>query len=63
MKCSNVALWHLQALGFVLIARPEYMLEKDIGKILEATFSSSSDVRLKVIVSLDFYYNVYLYNK
>ncbi|BFG26567.1 hypothetical protein CerSpe_128410 [Prunus speciosa] len=38
----------LQALGFVLIARPEYMLEKDIGKILEATFSSSSDVRLKM---------------
>ncbi|CAB4305260.1 unnamed protein product [Prunus armeniaca] len=25
-----------------------YMLEKDIGKILEATFSSSSDVRLKM---------------
>ncbi|CAN6574662.1 unnamed protein product [Malus baccata var. baccata] len=38
----------LQALGFVLIARPEYMLEKDIGKIVEATFSSSSDVRLRM---------------
>ncbi|XP_058080840.1 sister chromatid cohesion protein SCC2 isoform X2 [Magnolia sinica] len=38
----------LQALGFVLIARPEYMLEKDIGKILEATLSSSSDARLKM---------------
>eukprot|EP00257_Ricinus_communis_P019908 XP_015579021.1 sister chromatid cohesion protein SCC2 [Ricinus communis] len=38
----------LQALGFVLIARPEYMLEKDIGKILEATLSSGSDVRLKI---------------
>ncbi|KAG8662383.1 hypothetical protein MANES_01G097400v8 [Manihot esculenta] len=38
----------LQALGFVLIARPEYMLEKDIGKILEATLSSGSDVRLKM---------------
>ncbi|KAJ8750135.1 hypothetical protein K2173_014050 [Erythroxylum novogranatense] len=38
----------LQALGFVLIARPEFMLEKDIGKILEATLSSGSDVRLKV---------------
>lgn len=38
----------LQALGFVLIARPEYMLEKDVGKILEATFSSSSDAHLKM---------------
>eukprot|EP00268_Persea_americana_P023631 TRINITY_DN23182_c0_g1_i2.p1 TRINITY_DN23182_c0_g1~~TRINITY_DN23182_c0_g1_i2.p1 ORF type:complete len:1521 (+),score=307.37 TRINITY_DN23182_c0_g1_i2:209-4771(+) len=38
----------LQALGFVLIARPEYMLEKDIGKILEATLASSSDARLKM---------------
>ncbi|XP_050381632.1 sister chromatid cohesion protein SCC2 isoform X1 [Argentina anserina] len=38
----------LQALGFVLIARPEFMLDKDIGKILEETFSSGSDVRLKM---------------
>lgn len=38
----------LQALGYVLIARPEYMLEKDVGKILEATLSSSTDVRLKM---------------
>lgn len=38
----------LQALGFVLIARPEYMLDNDIGKILEATFSSGCDVRLKM---------------
>lgn len=38
----------LQALGFVLIARPEYMLEKDVGKILAATLSSSCDARLKV---------------
>lgn len=38
----------LQALGFVLIARPEYMLEKDVGKILEATLASSSDARLKM---------------
>lgn len=38
----------LQALGFVLIARPEYMLEKDIGKILEGTFSSVVDTRLKI---------------
>ncbi|KAJ7974325.1 Sister chromatid cohesion protein [Quillaja saponaria] len=38
----------LQALGFVLIARPEYMLDKDIGKILEATLSPGSDIRLKM---------------
>ncbi|EXB38089.1 Nipped-B-like protein [Morus notabilis] len=38
----------LQALGFVLIARPEYMLEKDIGKLLEVTLSSGSDDRIKM---------------
>ncbi|KAK9272285.1 hypothetical protein L1049_002656 [Liquidambar formosana] len=38
----------LQALGFVFIARPEYMLEKDVMKILEATLSSGSDPRLKI---------------
>ncbi|KAK6928115.1 Sister chromatid cohesion C-terminal domain [Dillenia turbinata] len=38
----------LQALGFVLIARPEFMLEKEIGKIMEATLSSGSDARLKM---------------
>ena len=42
--------WILQALGFVLIARPEFMLEKDIGKIIEATLTSGSHVRLKVII-------------
>ncbi|XP_057447706.1 sister chromatid cohesion protein SCC2 isoform X2 [Lotus japonicus] len=38
----------LQALGFVLIARPEYMLEKDIGKILERSLSSTADTCLKI---------------
>ncbi|MED6181067.1 hypothetical protein PIB30_015983 [Stylosanthes scabra] len=38
----------LQALGFVLIARPEFMLEKDIGKILEGTLSPNADTRLKI---------------
>ncbi|KAC9242332.1 hypothetical protein E3N88_46138 [Mikania micrantha] len=38
----------LQALGYVLIARPEFMLEKDIGNILEITLSSSADDRLKM---------------
>ncbi|KAK4393180.1 Sister chromatid cohesion protein SCC2 [Sesamum angolense] len=37
----------LQALGYVLIARPECMLQKDVGKILEAALSANSDVRLK----------------
>lgn len=36
----------------MLIARPEFMLEKDIGKIIEETFASS-DVRLKVTMFLD----------
>ncbi|XP_073288840.1 sister chromatid cohesion protein SCC2-like isoform X1 [Primulina huaijiensis] len=38
----------LQALGYVLIARPEFMLQKDVGKILEATLSSDTDDRLKM---------------
>ncbi|XP_062106529.1 sister chromatid cohesion protein SCC2 isoform X2 [Humulus lupulus] len=38
----------LQALGFVLIARPEFMLEKDIGKMLEVTLASGSDDRIKM---------------
>ncbi|XP_057993435.1 sister chromatid cohesion protein SCC2-like isoform X2 [Hevea brasiliensis] len=48
MEDFGIKVRSLQALGFVLIARPEYMLEKDIGKILEATLSSGSDVRLKI---------------
>ncbi|KAI3665842.1 hypothetical protein L6452_44477 [Arctium lappa] len=38
----------LQALGYVLIARPDFMLEKEIENILEMTLSSSSDARLKM---------------
>ncbi|KAI5427678.1 hypothetical protein KIW84_032912 [Lathyrus oleraceus] len=38
----------LQALGYVLIARPEFMLEHDIGKILEETLSFHADARLKI---------------
>ncbi|CAL1357633.1 unnamed protein product [Linum trigynum] len=48
MDDFSVKVRSLQALGFILIARPEYMLEKDIGKILGATLSSSSHVRLKM---------------
>ncbi|XP_078180180.1 PHD finger family protein isoform X2 [Carex rostrata] len=38
----------LQALGNVLIAKPEYMLEKDIMRLLEASLSSDVDTRLKI---------------
>ncbi|XP_078430216.1 PHD finger family protein [Wolffia australiana] len=38
----------LQALGFLLIAQPEYMLDLDIRKIIEASLSSTSDVRIKM---------------
>ncbi|KAM3238424.1 sister chromatid cohesion protein SCC2 isoform X2 [Capsicum annuum] len=38
----------LQALGYVFIARPQCMLEKDVGRILEATLSSNTDTRLKM---------------
>ncbi|KAJ8557203.1 hypothetical protein K7X08_002828 [Anisodus acutangulus] len=38
----------LQALGYVFIARPECMLEKDVGRILDATLSSNTDTRLKM---------------
>ncbi|XP_039139288.1 sister chromatid cohesion protein SCC2 isoform X2 [Dioscorea cayenensis subsp. rotundata] len=38
----------LQALGHILIARPECMLEKDIGKILEASLSAEADTRVKM---------------
>ncbi|GER49338.1 sister chromatid cohesion 2 [Striga asiatica] len=38
----------LQALGYVLIARPEYMLQKDVGKIIEGTLSANVDTRIKM---------------
>ncbi|RZC92976.1 hypothetical protein C5167_021515 [Papaver somniferum] len=37
-----------QALGFVLIAKPEYMLQRETGKILEATPAPGSNDRLKM---------------
>lgn len=39
----------LQALGYVFIARPECMLQKDVVKILVATLSTNADFRLKVL--------------
>ncbi|KAL4568534.1 hypothetical protein LXL04_024148 [Taraxacum kok-saghyz] len=38
----------LQALGYVLIAKPECMLERDMGNILESTLSSGTDPRIKM---------------
>ncbi|XWS30178.1 hypothetical protein CRYUN_Cryun24cG0095400 [Craigia yunnanensis] len=48
MDDFSIKVRSLQALGFALIAQPEYMLEKDIGKILEAALAPSSNVRLKM---------------
>ncbi|KAG9439816.1 hypothetical protein H6P81_019981 [Aristolochia fimbriata] len=38
----------LQSLGSVLIARPEYMLEKDIGNIIQKALSSESEPSMKI---------------
>ncbi|XP_051140843.1 sister chromatid cohesion protein SCC2 isoform X2 [Andrographis paniculata] len=38
----------LQALGYVLIARPECMFQEDIVTTLETTLSASTDTRLKM---------------
>ncbi|XVF60656.1 hypothetical protein PTKIN_Ptkin08bG0065800 [Pterospermum kingtungense] len=48
MDDFSIKVRSLQALGFALIARPEYMLEDDIGKILEAALAPGSNVRLKM---------------
>eukprot|EP01018_Ginkgo_biloba_P004991 Gb_41687 [translate_table: standard] len=45
----------LQALGFLCIAKPEFMMEKEIGKILEASLSTDADTRIKVQVLRNFY--------
>ncbi|XP_057817132.2 sister chromatid cohesion protein SCC2 isoform X2 [Cryptomeria japonica] len=45
----------LQALGFVCIAKPEFMMEKDIRIILEESLSSNSDTRIKVQALRNFY--------
>lgn len=38
----------LQALGFIFIARPEFMMVKNMDKILETTLNSTADTRIKV---------------
>lgn len=50
----SIKIRSFQALGYVLIARPEFMLEKDMQGILETTLSSSADDRLKVNTAYSF---------
>ncbi|TVU40275.1 hypothetical protein EJB05_13731 [Eragrostis curvula] len=38
----------LQTLGYILIAKPEFMLQKDILNLIEASLSSGVDHRLKI---------------
>ncbi|XP_040381685.1 sister chromatid cohesion protein SCC2 isoform X2 [Oryza brachyantha] len=38
----------LQALGYILIAKPDFMLHKDILTLIEASLSSDVDYRLKI---------------
>ncbi|CAH9092561.1 unnamed protein product [Cuscuta epithymum] len=38
----------LQALGYVLIARPDFMLREEVCKILEETLCSSTDTHVKI---------------
>ncbi|GJN24260.1 hypothetical protein PR202_gb11991 [Eleusine coracana subsp. coracana] len=38
----------LQTLGYILIAKPEFMLQKEISNLIEASLSSGVDHRLKI---------------
>ncbi|RLN34829.1 nipped-B-like protein B isoform X2 [Panicum miliaceum] len=44
----NLKVRALQTLGYILIAKPEFMLQKEIMNLIEATLSSSVDHRLKI---------------
>ncbi|XP_068654009.1 sister chromatid cohesion protein SCC2 isoform X2 [Aristolochia californica] len=44
----SIKLRALQSLGSVLIARPEYMLEKDIGNLVHMALSSESEPLIKI---------------
>ncbi|CAH2072676.1 unnamed protein product [Thlaspi arvense] len=48
MEDFSLKVRSLQALGFILIARPEYMLEEDIGKIIETTLADEANGRMKM---------------
>jgi cohesin loading factor subunit SCC2 len=38
----------MQALGYILIAKPDFMLRKDISTLIESSLSSVVDYRLKI---------------
>jgi hypothetical protein len=38
----------MQTLGYILIAKPEFMLQTDILNLIEASLSSGVDYRMKV---------------
>ena len=38
----------MQALGYILIAKPEFMLQDDILNLIQSSLSSDGDCRLKV---------------
>lgn len=40
----------MQTLGNILIAKPDFMLKKEIMNLIEATLSSGVDHRLKVFI-------------
>ncbi|CAN6209133.1 unnamed protein product [Urochloa humidicola] len=44
----NLKVRALQTLGYILIAKPEFMLQKEIMNLIEATLSSVVDHRLKI---------------
>jgi hypothetical protein len=41
----------MQTLGYILIAKPEFMLQEEILNLIEASLSSGVDHRLKVCQS------------
>ncbi|CAM6093121.1 unnamed protein product [Calypogeia fissa] len=38
----------IQAIGYVAIAKPEFLMEKEMGMILEASLSANADYRIKM---------------
>ncbi|KAF8695573.1 hypothetical protein HU200_037422 [Digitaria exilis] len=44
----NLKVRALQTMGYILIAKPEFMLQKEIMNLIEATLSSGVDHRLKI---------------
>ncbi|KAH7414591.1 hypothetical protein KP509_14G000800 [Ceratopteris richardii] len=51
----DVKVRSLQALGFFFIAKPQLMMEKEIGKVVAATLSPYADSRIKLQSLRNFY--------